>query len=62
MAESLPARKPNVTRPKLPRPRDVSDLIEGRSDIAAVDASYGETLRELMPRRLGAIARARPRA
>jgi hypothetical protein len=62
MAGSLSARKSNAARPKLARPREASDLLDGRGDGVAVDASYGDTLRKLMPRRLSALTRSRPRA
>jgi hypothetical protein len=61
MAESLSTRKPNA-RPKLPRARAANDSLDGRADFTAVDASYGDTLRPLMPRRLSAFTRSRTRA
>jgi hypothetical protein len=60
MPESLSARKLALSRPRTPRPREVSDLL-GRRDEGAtiVDASYGDTLRGQMPRRLSALTRPR---
>jgi len=62
MSESLSARKSAAARPKPPRSRAANDLLDGRSDALAVDASYGDTLRRLMPRRLSALTRPRQRA
>ena len=56
MAESL-SRKINPARLKLTRPR----VVDARSEGVIVDASYGDTLRNLMPRRLSSLTRTRPR-
>jgi hypothetical protein len=60
MAGSLSARKSNAARLKLTRPREASELLDARGD-AMVDATYGDTLRKLMPRRLSALTRSRVR-
>ena len=56
-------RKPNSTRPRRSYGREATDLLGGRGDGAAlVDASYGDTLRGLLPRRLSAFSRRTARA
>ncbi len=60
MPESLSSRKIALSRPRTPRSREISDLIGQRDEGAsAVDASYGDTLRGQMPRRLSALTRPR---
>ena len=61
MAGSLPARKSNAARLKPTRTREASELLVARDDAMAVDASYGDTLRKLLPRRLSALTRSRVR-
>jgi hypothetical protein len=60
MVQTVSARKSNA-RLKLARSRAAIEPIDGRGDIAGVDATYGDTLRHLMPRRLSALSRPRPR-
>jgi hypothetical protein len=53
MAESLQtARFAKLGRLALPHPRDVLDLINGTGTSRAIDASYGDSLPQLLPRRL----------
>lgn len=60
MAESLAPRKSNAGRSKL-RTLEASDLMDVRGDGFAYDATYGDTLRKLMPRRLSSLTRSRTR-
>ncbi len=60
MAESL-SRKINPARSKLALLRAAPDVVDARTDAVMVDARYGDTLRNLMPRRLSSLTRPRPR-
>jgi len=60
MADNSSPRKTALARPAPPRQREISDLL---GDTATpVDASYGDTLRRLLPRRLSALTRRSLRA
>jgi hypothetical protein len=61
MADIPNSRRIVRARPLPPRRREIRDLLDRHDDGAAVvDASYGDTLRRLLPRRLSALTR-RPR-
>jgi len=53
MAESLQtARLTKFGRLALPSPRVMFDLLDGTGERRAIDASYGDSLPQLLPRRL----------
>ncbi len=58
MADLPSSRKSARARPVPARRREISDLLGQRGEAAAlVDASYGDTLRGLLPRRLSTLTR-----
>jgi hypothetical protein len=63
MAESLEAvRHTGFADLALPRKREILDFLDRRGAGAApFDPSYGDTLRALLPRRLGALMKRRRR-
>ena len=62
MSDIPSPRKSLRARPAPARRREISDLLGGRGEAAApVDASYGDTLRRLLPQRLSTLTRRDPR-